>query len=379
MPVWDVFNRKKSRKVQDEEPIEQTKQPFSTAGDYGLKELAEGDQAILDIVFVHGLTGNRETTWTYNKTLFWPRDLLAQELPNVRILTFGYDADIVGVLNTAGSNTIRDHGKSLAQDLSMRRVRTQTNDRPIIFVAHSLGGLVVEQALLIARGTSQPHVKSLLPSTVGIAFMGTPHLGSNKADWASPITRLSNLLRKTNQEIVAVLKPGSEMLANLQQEFHTMLEDRRRNEGKWVDIFCFYEEVAYPGIGEIVPRQSAILREYPNASIHQNHSDMTKFSGETDTGYVRVRDQLWLWVDAVNKNKKKPEVDTHVPQTQLEAEDAPQAAASEPRSSERSQQYDQNECSRANRQNERNPISSGGGAIFMGNVRAGRDFTYNQS
>ena len=81
--------------------------------------------------------------------------------------------------------------------------------------------------------------------------MGTPHYGSNKADWFSPITRFSNLLRKTNREIVAVLEPGSEMLANLQQEFHTMLEDRRRNEGKWIDIFCFYEELAYPGIGEV--------------------------------------------------------------------------------------------------------------------------------
>ena len=81
--------------------------------------------------------------------------------------------------------------------------------------------------------------------------MGTPHLGSNKADWARLITHLSNLLRKTNKEIVAVLRPGSEILANLQQEFHTMLEDRRRNEGNWIEIFCFYEELPYPGIGEV--------------------------------------------------------------------------------------------------------------------------------
>jgi hypothetical protein len=39
------------------------------------------------------------------------------------------------------------------------------NGRPIIFVVRSSGGLVVEQATLIARGSSLPQVKALLPST----------------------------------------------------------------------------------------------------------------------------------------------------------------------------------------------------------------------
>jgi hypothetical protein len=78
-------------------------------------------------VFVHGLTGNRETTWTWSQkreTVFWPRDLLKDDLPNARIMTFGYDADIVHALTIAGSNTLRDHGKSFAHELAMRRKRT---------------------------------------------------------------------------------------------------------------------------------------------------------------------------------------------------------------------------------------------------------------
>jgi hypothetical protein len=80
----------------------------------------------LSIVFVHGLTGNRESTWTYKKSIFWPKDLLAKELENVRIFTFGYDADMLKLLNIAGGNTVRDHGKSLAQDLSLRRAETDS-------------------------------------------------------------------------------------------------------------------------------------------------------------------------------------------------------------------------------------------------------------
>jgi len=74
-----------------------------------------------------------------------------------------------------------------------------------------LGGLVVEEALLISRGTSQQHVKPLLTNTTAIAFMGTPQLGSRKADWARPLKQLSSMVRKTNKEILAVLEPGSAM------------------------------------------------------------------------------------------------------------------------------------------------------------------------
>lgn len=220
--------------------------------------------------------------------------------------------------------------------------------------------------------------------------MGTPHLGSRKADWAHPLTQLSSLLRKTNREIVTVLKPASEMLATLQQEFHSMLEDRRRNQGKWIEIFCFYEELSYSGIGDIVPRQSAILPEYPNASIHQNHSDMTKFSGATDPGYVRVRGQLWLWVDAIKKReladtatisaqtdsdeqtlvsqRNGSEQASNAPQSVSELEDSAQP----PQQAQRVGETQEIGISRTG------AILSGGGPIFMGNVSAGRDFRYNQ-
>jgi protein SERAC1 len=97
------------------------------------------------IVFVHGLTGNRRNTWTHPDGVFWPEDLLTKDLPTARVMTFGYDADVVGFSKTAGNGTLRDHGKSLTNDLAMRRVRSNSTTRPLIFIAHSLGGLVVEQ------------------------------------------------------------------------------------------------------------------------------------------------------------------------------------------------------------------------------------------
>jgi hypothetical protein len=79
------------------------------------------------IVFVHGLTGNCKSTWTHKAAqVFWPKDLLSKELLKARIMTFGYDADIVGIFSTAGNGTLRDHGKALAEDLAMQRKRTSS-------------------------------------------------------------------------------------------------------------------------------------------------------------------------------------------------------------------------------------------------------------
>ncbi|PSN64914.1 hypothetical protein BS50DRAFT_677808 [Corynespora cassiicola Philippines] len=305
MPSWTKFwHRKEAILPQVKDAVVPNENLFSTEGEYGLKTMWDPEGAIVDIVFVHGLTGNRDTTWTYNDSVLWPRDLLPKDIPHARILTFGYDADVARFFSITSSNTIRDHGKSFAQDLAMFRARTKTGDRPIIFVAHSLGGLVVEQAILIARGSSQAHVKSLLDATVAIAFMGTPHLGSKKAEWGKQIARFASLFRRVNRKIVAVLEPDSEMLANLQQEFHTLLEDRRKNQWKEVNIYCFYESIDVATIGKIVPDQSAILPQYPNQSIQADHSGMTKFKSRTDPGYVQVSGILWLWVQEIENSRQ---------------------------------------------------------------------------
>lgn len=116
---------------------------------------------------------------------------------------------------------------------------------------------------MIARGSAQDHLKSLLESTFAIAFMGTPHMGSTKAEWAGILSRLISVLRQTNRNILSVLEPGSEVLANVQQEFHTMLDDRSRNRGCRVEIHCFYEEVAVLGIGEVCLKSCSLRSTRP--------------------------------------------------------------------------------------------------------------------
>lgn len=58
-----------------------------------------------------------------------------------------------------------------------------------MFVAHSMGGLVVQEALVTARGTEE--FKSIVNNTIGILFFATPHRGTHLAkmlDWFQKIT-----------------------------------------------------------------------------------------------------------------------------------------------------------------------------------------------
>lgn len=77
-----------------------------------------------------------------SNTIFWPADLLPQDCPKARILVWGYDTRISGPLGEAVSkNTIFNHGKDLL--FGFRRERNL--DVPIIFVAHSLGGIILKE------------------------------------------------------------------------------------------------------------------------------------------------------------------------------------------------------------------------------------------
>lgn len=83
-----------------------------------------GRPVVADIVFVHGLTGDREKTWTARDAPEpWPKTLLPAELPNVRVLTFGYDAFVArwGWGSRVSQNRIGSHASNLLASLTTFR------------------------------------------------------------------------------------------------------------------------------------------------------------------------------------------------------------------------------------------------------------------
>ena len=107
------------------------------------------------ICFVHGLAGGRVSTWKQGK-VFWPYNLLARDIPDARIITWGYDADIAHFLSPTSTNRVKDHAKGLSNALNGLRGPSGTPRRPIIFVAHSLGGIICAQVTSMSGATFVP-------------------------------------------------------------------------------------------------------------------------------------------------------------------------------------------------------------------------------
>ena len=235
-----------------------------------------------DLVFVHGLQGHPKRSWqssvrlqqhtsTHNpfkrsKTsqkdggagIFWPADLIPHDFPTIRVLTFGYDSQITRHYATGTSkNGIFDHGNSLLNALS--RERTNLSNRPIIFVAHGLGGLVVKQALIEARKrTSSHHIHDIYTSAHAVIFFGTPHRGFDFASWGLTASNLAKAAQMdVNDAILRELDPasGSSKLLELRRDFHDILQDPRQRSP--LQLYTFQEELGMTSVralgGKVIP------------------------------------------------------------------------------------------------------------------------------
>ncbi|KAI3537134.1 hypothetical protein CABS03_08795 [Colletotrichum abscissum] len=259
-----------------------------------LHDPSEGNAAV-DIVFIHGLKGHREKTWTSDKASEpWPKALLPSEIPDARVLAYGYDADVAKATEMVSVSRIRDHAATFLKRLTNFRDRTDSSARPIIFVCHSLGGLVCQAAL--ARAHTREHLKEVLEATRGILFLGTPHHGSALAVWAERLGKSVGVLKQTNTEILGVLRPESEVLAEIQDNFHNLTQSQTKAGVGTIQITCFYEELPLPGIGLVVPQHSAIFPGKDAIGIHGTHHTMVKFSSPEDSGFIDICDELRTWI-----------------------------------------------------------------------------------
>ena len=129
---------------------------------------------------------------------YWPQDLLPRTIPNARILTYGYDADVIGGLfKGASKNNITEHGRDL-----MLKLEREVEGEPIIFVAHSLGGILVKEGLRWSKSHISSRYQQLHQRTKHVVFLGVPHRGSEMANMGETLARLANaFLRDTNKHL----------------------------------------------------------------------------------------------------------------------------------------------------------------------------------
>lgn len=90
---------------------------------FSLLQLHCPQNPAVDVCFVHGVGGGNVSTWTL-KEVCWPRDLLPEDIPDARILSFGYDAKILLLGSKVSQNTMLQHAVNLLAALVGNREKS---------------------------------------------------------------------------------------------------------------------------------------------------------------------------------------------------------------------------------------------------------------
>jgi len=271
---------------------------------YGLTEInGSCIGANVDIVFVHGLNGHPEYTWTsggdmgsgiFSHLSFCPPFF---EEEKARILVYGYHAHPISFMDGVSGNRIHNHAEHLIAELCANRRTRKATERPIIFVAHSLGGLVAKRALIYSsevRGNHTEHLRSIYVSTHGILFLATPHMGADLAAWCPQLRRIwgttiPGLVFVDRSQVVGAFENKCEILQNIDRQF-IQLTHRYHvyffHEGKPIEIsgVRFY----------VVDEESAapVIQDVERACIQQGHAQMCKFEDENTPGFSLVAEGI---------------------------------------------------------------------------------------
>lgn len=111
---------------------------------YGFTPLytPEGDIEA-DIIALTGLAGHAFGSWAASPHM-WLRDFLHDDLPKARILLYGYDSNLAG---SQSRNILADLSNNFVIKLHTMRSLSRSEDRPLILIGHSLGCLIIKDAL----------------------------------------------------------------------------------------------------------------------------------------------------------------------------------------------------------------------------------------
>ncbi|KAK4098094.1 hypothetical protein N658DRAFT_488741 [Parathielavia hyrcaniae] len=265
-------------------------------------------QAKADIVLVHGLNGNPEKTWTAPNGVYWPADLLPASLKDqhANILVYGYNADVFGgfwerTAKSPSDNFIHHHAQTLVATLAHYRKSEGTERNPIIWVVHSLGGIVTKRAILYSSDLRDPNLedlRSVYVSTYGIIFLGTPHTGAGAAAWGGVIQRMADALvpRKlfeTESVLLKSLKKDNETLQQINNHFLDVYRDFKihmAHENQKTDIKG--SKILVVDALSASPQLAGVTYY----GIEATHSGMCKFASEDAPGYRTVSTAIHDWV-----------------------------------------------------------------------------------
>lgn len=286
----------------DPEPIPEP--PASTVNRVDTDDNRSGG----DIVFVHGLGGDWKTTWTENPLNgSWP-EWIATEFPQYGVWSLGYEASPTEWLGQA--MPLQERATNILDRLNAEKIG---DDGPVVFITHSLGGLVIKKAMQHARTMQNPDWTSIGTNTCGVVFLATPHQGS---DYATYLDRLGKVLQCT--EVVKDLKANASQLRDLDNWYRSNVVSPR------VEHKVYYEKYPIHGLPLVVDENSANLGMTGVHAIpaDADHISICKPKSKSDVIYKQVNSFINSRLTDWNESQHKPSMTFGTKQSDIDAYEA---------------------------------------------------------
>jgi triacylglycerol esterase/lipase EstA (alpha/beta hydrolase family) len=221
---------------------------------------SQGNQSV--IVFVHGIFGDSVSTWTNRNGAYWP-DLLGSDpfFSRYDVYTYEYASRLVGTFFSIDE---------IAENMRLTLDADLVSDhKEIIFVSHSMGGLVTRAYLNKNRAAAD---------RVRLAyFYSTPTTGSELASIASLVSRNPQLAQMRPMQ-------SAEYLGDLQRQ--------------WLDInfqipsFCAYEKQSTYGVNVVTQASASNLCNRRLDPIDADHITIVKPADTRDTPYLALKSAI---------------------------------------------------------------------------------------
>lgn len=194
------------------------------------------------VVFVHGILSSGESCWRHPNGAYWPELLKNEpELQSVGIYVYTYHTGL-----TSGSYNLNN----IVSDLKERFFTLDgiANSQKIVFVSHSMGGIVVRKFIVDRRDDLQDrHIE------IGLYLVASPSLGSDYANWLEPISKFAG-----NAQAQALrFSQDNQWLNDLDENFIALRDSPRLKihgkeliEDKFITLkFWFRKQVVQPFSG----------------------------------------------------------------------------------------------------------------------------------
>ncbi|XP_032663066.1 protein SERAC1 isoform X2 [Odontomachus brunneus] len=153
-----------------------------------------------------------------SKTQCWPKDWLPMDIPSLRIMGINYDTSLSMWTPFCPIESMKSTIKERSEEYITKLIMANVGQRPLVWVSHSMGGLLVKKMLVEEWKTGDKN--DICKNTRAIVFYSTPHRGSHVA-----------ALKQTTQMLVwptvevQELREESPQLLQLHEEFLEMLKE----------------------------------------------------------------------------------------------------------------------------------------------------------